>query len=145
MGSFAQFPLFLPKLWSLNCQKMVHFWQFCVDLSKNSKSVKAIYSFQGRQTDSAGANNKTTLCISLSKPDWARKGRRCILSKSSHGILRILKTFQPHSRFESLYPKPLYYQNKTIETSHSVNYQHIWFWCRCFPVNFAKFLRISIL
>ena len=93
MGSFAQFPLFLPKLWTLSCQKMVHFWQFCVDLSKNSKSVKAIYSFQGRQTDSAGANIKATLCISLSKPDWARKGRRCILSKSSHGILRILKTF----------------------------------------------------
>ena len=43
MGSFVQFPCSLPGFRSLNCQKKVHFLQFCADLSKKPKSVKAIY------------------------------------------------------------------------------------------------------
>ena len=33
---------FLPRLWSLNCQKSA-FLQFCADLSEKHKSVKTIY------------------------------------------------------------------------------------------------------
>ena len=33
---------FLPKLWSLNCPKYYVFLQNCADLSKKSKSIKAI-------------------------------------------------------------------------------------------------------
>ena len=42
MGSFAKFPCFLPEYGPYIVQK-AHFLQYCVDLSKKSKSVKAIY------------------------------------------------------------------------------------------------------
>ena len=45
MGSFIYFPCFPPELWSVNCQKKVHFLQFCADLNKKSKSVEAIYTY----------------------------------------------------------------------------------------------------
>ena len=43
MGLFVHFPCLLPNLWSLKLSKKVHFLKFCADLSKKSKSIKAIY------------------------------------------------------------------------------------------------------
>ena len=40
---FVHFPCLLPDLWSLKLSKKVHFLKFCADLSKKSKSIKAIY------------------------------------------------------------------------------------------------------
>ena len=40
----------LPEIWSLNCPK-VHFLQFCADLSKKPKSVKAIYIYETESSD----------------------------------------------------------------------------------------------
>ena len=46
MRSFVYFPCFLHELWSLNCPKKCNFFlQFCVDLSKKPKFVKAIYIY----------------------------------------------------------------------------------------------------
>ena len=43
MELFIHFPCLLPDLWSLKLSKKVHFLKFRADLSKKSKSVKAIY------------------------------------------------------------------------------------------------------
>ena len=43
MFFFVHFPCLLPDLWSLKLSKKVHFLKFCADLSKKSKSIKAIY------------------------------------------------------------------------------------------------------
>ena len=43
MELFMHFPCLLPDLWSLKLSKKVDFLRFCADLSKKSKSVKAIY------------------------------------------------------------------------------------------------------
>ena len=43
MELFIHFPCLLPDLWSLKLSKKVHFLKFCADLSKKSKSIKAIY------------------------------------------------------------------------------------------------------
>ena len=43
MGLFVHFPCLLPDLWSLKLSKKVHFLKFFADLSKKSKSIKAIY------------------------------------------------------------------------------------------------------
>ena len=45
MESFVKFPCFLLELWFLNCQRKVHFLQFCADLSQKPKSVKVIYIY----------------------------------------------------------------------------------------------------
>ena len=42
MELFMHFPCLLPDLWSLKLSKKVDFLRFCADLSKKSKSVKAI-------------------------------------------------------------------------------------------------------
>ena len=43
VGSFAQFPCLLSELWSLNCPKKVHFWQFCaLFLEKNGIAYYAM-------------------------------------------------------------------------------------------------------
>ena len=41
LGSFVKFPYVFPELWSLNCPKKC-ILQFCADLSKKTKFVKAI-------------------------------------------------------------------------------------------------------
>ena len=43
MELFMHFPCLLPDLWPLKLSKKVDFLRFCADLSKKSKSVKAIY------------------------------------------------------------------------------------------------------
>ena len=43
MELFMHFSCLLPDLWSLKLSKKVDFLRFCADLSKKSKSVKAIY------------------------------------------------------------------------------------------------------
>ena len=45
MGAFVWFPYFLPELWSLTFPKKYIVLQFCADLSKKPKSVKAIYIY----------------------------------------------------------------------------------------------------
>ena len=44
MGSFAWFPCLLPKLWSLNCQKLCPFCNFLY-VSKKSKDIIAVYVY----------------------------------------------------------------------------------------------------
>ena len=43
--SFAKFPCFYLGLWSLNCQKKMHFFEFCADSSKESKFAEAIFVY----------------------------------------------------------------------------------------------------
>ena len=40
-----RFPCFLFELWFLNCSKKCFFFQFCADLIKKPKSVRAIYIY----------------------------------------------------------------------------------------------------
>ena len=42
--------IFLPELWSVNCQKKLYFLQFCAELSKKSKSNKAIYIYASERS-----------------------------------------------------------------------------------------------
>ena len=44
-GVICLFICFLSELWSLNCPKKCNFMQFCTNISKKSKSVKAIYIY----------------------------------------------------------------------------------------------------
>ena len=50
MGSFVQYPCFLPELWSLNCLKKYIFLQFCANLSKKSKTIKAVYIYTSKRS-----------------------------------------------------------------------------------------------
>ena len=52
MGSFARFPCFLPKLWSLNI-----FAILCADLSKIFKYIKAIYLYASKMSRCALSEN----------------------------------------------------------------------------------------
>ena len=45
----------LPELCSLNYQK--NFWQFCAELSKKSKSIKAIYIYTSESSRNALSEN----------------------------------------------------------------------------------------
>ena len=51
LGPFLQFLCSLPELCSLNYQKS--FWQFCAELSKKSKSIKAIYIYGSESSRNA--------------------------------------------------------------------------------------------
>ena len=44
-GSFYLVSMFPSWVMVYKLSKKVHFWQFCADLSKKSKSVKAIYIY----------------------------------------------------------------------------------------------------
>ena len=70
MGSFLWFLCFLPKLWSLNCLKKVHFLQFCTDFSKKYMSIKAIYIHAYERSCYALSENSTfyyamTYCLKI--------------------------------------------------------------------------------
>ena len=50
-GSFASFPYFTPELWlHYIVQKSTFSLQFCADLSKKSRSVKAIYVYSSKKS-----------------------------------------------------------------------------------------------
>ena len=70
-GSFVYFPFLLPELWSLNCPKVVHFLENCAELSKKSKSIKAIYLYSSERP-----------CHSLSENSMFYRG----LSNSSRDL-----------------------------------------------------------
>ena len=55
LGPFLQFLCSLPELCSLNYQKS--FWQFCAELSKKSKSIKAIYIYASEGSRNALSEN----------------------------------------------------------------------------------------
>ena len=57
MGSFVQFPCSHPELWSINSLKKCIFLQFCADISKKSRSIKAIYTYASGRSGYAISQN----------------------------------------------------------------------------------------
>ena len=61
MESLVEFPCCLSELWSLNCLKSA-FLQFFADLSKKSKSIKAIYIYASERSCYALLENGIVYC-----------------------------------------------------------------------------------
>ena len=57
LGSFVYFPVFPSRVIVLKLPNIVHFLKICPDLSKKSKSVKAIYLYPSERTHHALSEN----------------------------------------------------------------------------------------
>ena len=57
LGSFVYFPVFPSRVIVLKLPNIVHFLKICADLSKKSKSVKAIYLYPSERTHHALSEN----------------------------------------------------------------------------------------
>ena len=68
MGSFVQFPCFLPDLWSVNCPKKCIFTILCWP-QQEIKSVKAICIYASKSSHYTLSEN-VMVCSGLSHRSW---------------------------------------------------------------------------